>query len=223
MNTSTIINLFRDNPLKKQIYINMIKNAIIYVVAILIFSACAKTPKTTANDRSTEKPTLKEFKIGEKWTWKWKRSVEGEIRAEGEVSEEVVEFKGGLGFSGGVNTIKILDILDEKPSSTPFNDWPLKVGKKWKYEESWEGNDGTKGKTSQDAVVISFEEVLVDAGKFMAYKIEYKGRLTNSRGFDGLIEDTWWYAPEIKKYIKHTNFDGQGLYVKELINYINAQ
>ena len=53
----------------------------------------------------------------------------------------------------------------------------------------------------------------------MAYKIEYKGRMTNSRGFDGKLEDIWWYAPAIKSYIKHTQDDGEGLYVNELIKY----
>jgi len=223
MKSNTIINFFEGNLRKKQNYFNVIKKSIFYLIAMIMFGACATAPKTSANNMATEKPTLKDFKIGEKWIWKWQRSVEGEIRAEGEVSEEVVEFKDGLGFSSGVDTIKIFNVLDEKPSSTPFYDWPLKVGKKWKYEESWEGNDGTKGKTSQDAEVISFEEVLVDAGKFMAYKIEYKGRFTNSRGYDGEMEDTWWYAPVIKKYIKHTNYDGQGIYVKELINYTSVQ
>lgn len=223
MNTNPIINPFRDNPLKKQIYINMIKKAIIYVVAILIFSACATAPKTTTNDMATEEPTLKDFKIGEKWTWKWQRSVDGEIRAEGNDFQEVVDFNGVLGFYNGNDTLKIATILNQKPSDTPLYDWPLKVGKKWKFEVEWENNEGTKGKTSQDVEVISFNKVTVAAGKFMAYKIVYTGRITNSRGYNAKIEDIWWYAPIVKKYIKHTQNDGEGLYINELINYSNFQ
>jgi len=193
----------------------MKKHVIIYLVAMLSFGACNNSSKPSA----TEEPTINDFKIGEKWTWNWKRSVEGVIRAEGEVSEEVVEFNGVLGFDNGNDTVKIATTLGQKPSDTPFCDWPLKMGKKWKFEDKWESNDGTKGKTRQDAEVISFNEVTVAAGKFMAYKIEYSGRTTNTRGFDAKVEDVWWYAPAIKKYIKHTQDDGAGLYVKELINY----
>ncbi|MFK5983680.1 MAG: hypothetical protein QM499_12270 [Flavobacteriaceae bacterium] len=111
--------------------------------------------------------------------------------------------------------------MDAKPSETPLFDWPLEVGKKWKYEVEWVNNEGTTGKTSQNAEIVSFKEETVAAGKFMAYKIEYKGRITNSRGFDGKLEDVFWYAPGIKSYIKHTQDDGEGLYINELIEYSN--
>ena len=218
MNTNTIIHRF-----KKQTGINITKNKMIYLIVMLIISACSNVPNPSATETVAERPIVKDYKTGEKWTWKWKRSVEGDIQAEGEASQEVVIFKDGLGFSSGLDTVEIMSGLEKELDSTPFRDWPLKVGKKWKYEENWESNDGTKGNTSQDAEVISFEEVKVDAGNFMAYKIEYKGRLTNSRGFDGKMEDIWWYAPVIKKYIKHTNYDGHGRYVKELINYSNPK
>ncbi len=197
----------------------MKKNAIIYAVAILICGACTNSSKTIA----TEKPTLKDYKIGEKWTWYWKRSVGDTIRGQGETYQEVVKFNNSLGFSTGVDTVQISTILNKKQSSTPWRDWPLKVGKKWKYEETWESNDGTQGTTRQDVEIISFEEVTVAAGKFMAYKMEYVGRVTNLSGYDEIWEDIWWYAPAIKKYIKHTQDDGQQLYVKELIDYTNPQ
>jgi hypothetical protein len=193
----------------------MMKKSIFYVIAIITFSACTNVSKPTI----TEKPTLSDYKVGEKWTWKWERAVGGEIRAEGETAQEVVSFNGELGFLNGVDTVKVLDILDEKPNSTPFNDWPLKVGKKWKFEDRWETNDGTTGSTIQDVEVVSFEEVTVIAGKYMAYKIVYIGRIVNSRGYDSKMEDTWWFAPAIKTHIKHTQNDGEGLYTKELISY----
>ncbi len=154
-------------------------------MAVIAFNACTNAPKTTASDTATEEPTITDFKIGEKWTWKWKRSVDGKIRAEGEDFQEVVDFNGDLGFNNGNDTLKIATTLGQKPSDTPFYDWPLKVGKKWKFEVEWENNEGTKGKTSQDVAVVSFNEVSVAAGKFMAYKIVYTGRITNSRGYNG--------------------------------------
>lgn len=219
MKTNTITKPFGEHLLKKQTYSTLLNKALMYVAALMIFSACSSTPKTTAKDRSTEKPTLNDYKIGEKWTWKWQRSVDGEIRAQGEDYQEVVKYKNALGFYYGRDTLAITTVLNEKPSETPRYDWPLKVGKKWKYEMEWKNNEGTTGKTSQDVEIVSYNEETVAAGKFMAYKIVYKGRITNSRGFDGKLEDIWWYAPALKTYIKHIQNDGEGIYINELIKY----
>jgi len=187
------------------------------VIVTLLLSSCTNPSSTVTN-----KPTLKEYKAGETLTWDWRRSVEGKVQAQGEDYREVVKFKNTLGFYYGNNdTIKIATTLNKKPSKTPRYDWPFKVGKKWKYEVKWSNNEGTTGQTSQDAEIVSYDEVTVAAGKFMAYKIEYKGRISNSRGFDGELVDIWWYAPVIKTYIKHTQDDGEGLYINELIKYSN--
>ena len=187
------------------------KKVLFLLTVILSFTSC--------NTSTTNKPTLNDYKIGEKWVWNWKRTVEGEVRAEGKDIQEVVDYNGELGLWNGVDTVRISTILNQEQSSTPFRDWPLYVGKKWKYESEWENNEGTKGKTSQDAEVVSFEELNVAAGKFMAYKIEYKGIVTNSRGYKGEMSDTWWYSPDLKTYIKHVNNDGYGVYTNELIDY----
>lgn len=189
---------------------------ILFVVVIIVLFSCANETATI-----TKQPTLSDYTVGEQWTWDWRRSVNGEVRAQGEDFQEVVAFKNTLGFNYGKDTVKIAEILNTEPSKKPRYDWPLKVGKKWKYEVSWSNNEGTTGKTSQDAQIVSYDEVTVAAGKFMAYKIEYKGRISNSRGFDGKLVDIWWYAPAIKTYIKHTQDDGEGIYVNELIEYSN--
>lgn len=190
------------------------RKAFFLLTAILIFTSC--------NTSTTKKPTLNDYKIGEKWTWKWSRSVDGEVRAQGEDFQEVVDHNGELGFWNGADTLQISTILNQKQTGTPFRDWPLYVGKKWKYEQEWENNEGTKGKTSQDAEIVAFEELNVAAGNFMAYKIEYKGLVTNSRGYKGEMSDTWWYSPDLKTYIKHVNNDGYGVYTNELTSYSKA-
>lgn len=167
-------------------------------------------------------PTVNDYKIGEKWIWKWRRSVEGEVRAEGEDMREVAAYNGTLGFWNGVDTVLISTTLGQDNSSTPFRDWPLYVEKKWKFQSDWENNEGTKGKTSQDIEVVLFEELNVEAGKFMAYKIEYKGMVTNSRGFKGEMTDIWWYSPDLKVSVKHVNDDGYGVYTNELTSYSKA-
>lgn len=191
------------------------RKALYLLTVILIFTGCSSS--------TTNKPKLNEYQIGEKWVWNWKRTVEGEVRAQGEDMQEVVDYNGELGFWNGTDTVSISSTLNQKQSSTPFRDWPLYVGKKWKYESEWENNEGTKGVTSQDARVVAYEELQVEAGKFKAYKIEYKGIVTNSRGYKGEMSDTWWYSPDLKTYIKHVNNDGYGMYTNELTYYAKTR
>lgn len=193
----------------------MKKGVITKLILVLLLASCTST--------KTNEPIVKDYRIGEKWTWKWERKVEGEVRAEGEDIQEVVKYKGTLGLWNGSDTLEIPITPNKSQSSTPFRNWPLQVGKKWKYESEWANNEGTTGKTSQDVEIVSFEELHVEAGKFMAYKIEYKGIVTNSRGFKGEMTDIWWYSPALKTYIKHINDDGYGLYTNELTSYSKAE
>lgn len=187
------------------------------VFIMILMSSCFKQ-----HERVTNKPTLKEFSLGEKWTWKWQRKIEGKVRAEGIDIKEVVKDNNELGFYYVhlKDTINIASILNRKQSKTPFRHWPLKVGKKWQHVEDWQNESGGKGRTSRGVEVVSFEEVTVKAGTFWAYKMKYDGTIENfSTGGKGKVLDYWWYSPELKDYIKHTQDDGYGFYTSELIKY----
>lgn len=189
----------------------MTRKVIFHFALLLVFSNCAST--------KTNQPTLKDYTIGEKWTWKWERAVEGEIRAQGEDIQEVVNYNGTMGLWNGADTVQISKTTNQKQSSTPFRNWPLQVGKNGNTSQNGKIMKVLRGKTSQDAEIVSFEELNVVAGTFKAYKIVYKGIVTNSRGFKGEMTDIWWYSPALKTYIKHINEDGYGVYVNELTSY----
>ncbi len=196
----------------------MKKHALLLLV-IGLLNACSTAPATKTEESLTEKPSLNEYRIGEKWTW-LEKSVAGEkIRWEGEERLEVVDFNGSLGLWNGTDTILVSNYFDQESSSTPFRKWPLKVGKKWKYESRWTNAEGTAMITSQDVEVVSYGEVVVLAGRFMAYKIEHTGTFTNSKSGSGKMNDTYWYAPALKMNIRHTQDDGYGSYVLELYDY----
>ena len=167
-----------------------------------------------------KQPTLSDYSVGEKWVWKYKgATTEGEVRSEGEDTREVVIADGVLGMIIGNDTISIIDIVKPEESETPKYDWPLEVGKKWKYEKNWTSQDGTTGKQSQDVEVLSFKEETVAAGTFMAFTIEYKGTVSNSRGYNAQTDEVWWYAPELKNFIKMTQTQDDFLYREELKHY----
>lgn len=192
------------------------KRIIIAFFALVILSACSSKTKPLI----TQKPTLNDYKSGEKWVWNWKSTLDGKVRGEGEDIREVVDYNGALGFWNGFDTVEVSSTLMQTESSTPFRDWPLQVGKKWLFESEWTNDAGSKGKTSQNAEIISFEELNTEAGKFWAYKTEYKGTIENYDGGKSEVTDFWWYCPELKTHIKHVQDGGNGfIYTSELTSY----
>lgn len=189
---------------------------IVIVFALVIAGACNKATKSGIS----QQPTLADYRVGEKWVWKFKGvTTEGEVRSEGTDAREIINVNGQLGMTIGNDTIPVADIVKPEESETPKYDWPLESGKKWKFEKSWTSQDGTTGKQSQDVEILSFKEETVEAGTFMAYTIQYKGRITNSRGYDAASDEIWLYAPSVKNFIKLTQKQDDFLYVEELIEY----
>ena len=189
---------------------------IVYLVLISVLISCNENTVSVA-----EQPILSDYTVGEKWTWKYKGvTTEGEVRSEGEDTREIVNMNGGLGMVIEKDTIPVSDIVKPEESETPRYKWPLEVGKTWRYEKNWTSQDGTTGTQSQDAKVLSYKEVTVDAGTFMAYTIEYKGTVSNSRGYNAQTDEVWLYAPELKNFIKMTQTQDGFLYNEELIKYV---
>lgn len=190
---------------------------LVLIVALSVVSSCKSNPKNI----STEQPVASDYTVGEKWVWKYKGvSDEGEVRSNGTDTKIIVDVKGKLGMTAGNDTILVSEIVKPRTSKTPRYQWPLEVGKKWVYESKFESADGsTKGKFIQDAEVLSYKEVTVEAGTFMAYTIEYKGNITNNRGLNARTDDVWVYAPEIKDFIYMTQVQDGFSYTEELIEY----
>ena len=177
---------------------------------------------TDDNTTETKQPIVSDYTLGERWTWKYKGvTTTGEVRSNGEDTREIVHVDGVLSMAMENDTIPVSALVKVDDSNTPKYRWPLKVGKKWVYENKWTSQDGTKGSQRQDAEVLSFKEETVGAGTFMAYTIKYTGEITNSRGYNATVEDVWLYAPQIKNFIKLTQKQGDFSYVEELITYAN--
>lgn len=190
---------------------------VLTVIVTFLLNSC-----TNPSSIVTKQPTLSDYTVGEKWTWKYKGvTTEGEVRSDGEDTNKIVSVDGVLGMVIESDTIPVADIVKPEISETPKYNWPLKVGKKWKYENNWTSQDGTTGSQSQDVEILSFKEETVEAGTFKAYTIKYKGKITTSRGYSADVEDVWLYAPELKNFIKLTQTQDDFLYEEELINYSN--
>ncbi|WP_272149751.1 hypothetical protein [Tenacibaculum aiptasiae] len=189
---------------------------LVLILTLSFFSSCKNNLKPVV----TKQSVLSDYSVGEKWVWKYKGiSGEGEVRSNGTDTRKVVDFNGELGMTIDKDTVLLSEIVKPEESSTPKYKWPLKVGEKWKFENNFTSQDGTKGTFSQNAKVISYEKVTVEAGTFMAYIIDYKGKITNSRGYNAKTDEVWIYAPKVKNFIKMTQIQDGFSYTEELIEY----
>ncbi|MGB3151598.1 MAG: hypothetical protein WBB27_13145 [Maribacter sp.] len=184
--------------------------------AVLLFCAC----KGQINPDITTQPTLSDYNVGEKWVWKYKGvTTEGEVRSEGRDTRKIIEVNGELHITIGKDTIPVKEIVKPNESDTPKYDWPLEVGKHWVYEENWTSEDGTTGSQRLNAEILSYKEETVGAGTFMSYTIHYNGKITNSRGYNAIVDEVWLYAPKIKNFIKLTQKQDDFVYNEELVEY----
>lgn len=189
---------------------------LIVVMTLLFLTSC----KSHQNATAAKQPVWSDYTLGEKWVWKYKGVTdEGEVRSDGTDTRRIVDFNGVLGMTVGTDTVLVSDIVKPEDSDTPRYKWPLEVGKTWTYEKDWTSQDGTTGKQSQDVDVLSYKEETVGAGTFMAYTIEYKGTVSNSRGYSAQTDEVWVYAPEVKNFIRMTQVQDGFSYTEELIEY----
>ena len=90
----------------------------------------------------------------------------------------------------------------------PIIEFPLKVGKKWKYTYQRKGSTRGPGRDNIQAQhkVVAYESVTVPAGTFQALKISVKLEAaaggTGSRMITIPEKMYFWYAPEVKQLIK---------------------
>jgi hypothetical protein len=134
------------------------------------------------------------------------------------VWREVVEDKGNREFllSDGTRKPLAFPYVNE-PSPKPWRVWPLEVGKQWSLDV-----DAPTYHLKQDARVAAREEVVVPAGKFVAFRLEYDGFVRTPSGFNGRITDTYWYAPDARADVKHTRRVGNTNFTRELTRYPGA-
>jgi hypothetical protein len=88
-------------------------------------------------------------------------------------------------------------------------DFPLSTGKQWKTVYSSMG-PGAWSQVSYNFSeiynVLGWEDIVVQAGKFKALRVEYKRVVTDSsrtwEAMGGEIIHQYWYSPEMKYFVK---------------------
>lgn len=193
-------------------------NSLLRLLAVVCIAGPA-----ISHAQKAEMPAPTTFNVGDTWEW---RQIDNRTKTEGAKRSRIaVKVDGDLLFSNGTDSSQIAHAFLGEPASKPWRVWPLEVGKKWVSDREWVRADGYKGNTRQSAEVVAYEEVTVPAGKFMAFKIEYRGsyRVYGVQGIQGARQtDTFWYAPDAYADVKHVLDDGYNNYTRELVSFKRA-
>lgn len=170
-----------------------------------------------ASAQTAPMPLPGDFAIGQSWSWRRVDALTG--LEETRTQRSVVRTDSGPQFASDDKTYAIAARMVDgpyEPSSKPWRVWPLALGSRWTFESTWFRPDGVSGKTQQKAEVVAFEEVMVPAGRFMAFRIEHRGHYSHSNGRHGVQDDTYWYAPDIRADVKHERRSGRLQWTEEL-------
>src|SRR5260370_11907006 len=103
---------------------------------------------------------------------------------------------------------------------------------------NWYANELTRGKTEKhtakrktraatisgkeevEGKVVGWEQVTVRAGPYKAMRVEINDRLIGRAGAADLISVTYWYAPEVNRFVKfHYQSNSEGTVDAELVSY----
>lgn len=184
--------------------------------------------------QKAEIPSAANLAVGDTWVWNQYDSrtkivdgTETRVVIPGDGTPRIsVTAEGSLGrpntYPKDFSIAEMFTTGYSLPSSKSGRSWPLEIGKKFQVDVDWARLDGVTGNTKLDSEIVAYEEVTVPAGKFMAFKMEQKGRWQNSRPRSGTVKMTCWYAPEVYADVKCTSDDGFNFNTRELISFKHA-
>ena len=92
----------------------------------------------------------------------------------------------------------------------PWFAWPLKAGQGWTYRGTYEDRSG-KTEFNDVFSVVAAEAVEVPAGRFNAFKIVRETERRDS--------DQYWYAPDVRFYVKWIGRRGDTQFEEQLREY----
>lgn len=192
-------------------------------LSVLLISLLIITSGTLAQTADIiEKPDLKKddrwvFNVIDLWKNSELGSYEHQVTAVNgdnvELQRNVIKASEGFNWRSGKRkvdrstwTFKNNNVKEGKYITFEF---PLSIGKTWKYELVWNAN-GTLIPQQWETKVEGWEEVDTQAGKIKALKVVHSGNYQRQGGvqnWSGTMTDTYWYSPEVKNFVRREYMD----------------
>jgi hypothetical protein len=182
--------------------------------AILLSSFGLVTGLGTARAEDANKPDLQ---VGDRWSWQHTNALANEqdyTQINDVISVSPTEIRMRLRKKGTPNAVIQTFTPELNPIDTGDARWspslgrfafPLLPGKKWNSTfDKMLLASGKHGKFYGKGEVKGLEKVTVPAGDFQAYKIvvTFDAAGTDENSMTGLTQETYWYAPEVRNYVK---------------------
>jgi len=195
------------------------------LVVFLFLPSCASVslqdgiplPKAGA-----ERPT---WRAGDRWLYTWtagtakgvKRSEALGVRDVGGVQYNVLQVDAAhLYYTAELHWAAYIvesRVMARATPPQPWFAWPLEVGKRWQYQGVYEERE-RKDPMRDSYRVVGVESVTVPAGTFQAFKIV--------REVDAAVVDQYWYAPNVRWYVKWIGRRGADEFQELLQEYVPA-
>jgi hypothetical protein len=124
-------------------------------------------------------------------------------------------------YDNSYGRIASIDLVENQEVSVPrpprnLLNFPLWVGKKWRDDKyvAWNKNDKRLYNYRNYYHVKAYKEIKTAAGTFKAFKIS---RLNHNLDSNNRWYRTYWYSPEVKRFVKYRAEEGDRF---DLIKYI---
>jgi len=204
---------------------------LLVVVMLLVLTGCAAQGPPSASSVPTTSatapvvsavPSPPGWRPGDRWVYGWTSGAESGIK-----TVEALEIReiNGVSFYlvrvGDVETFYTRDlhwagtmqegrVAARMTPPQPWFAWPLKAGQTWTHRGTYEDRSG-KREFSDVFSVVAVEAVEVPAGRFNAFKIVRETERRDS--------DQYWYAPDVRFYVKWTGRRGDTQFEEQLREY----
>ena len=179
------------------------------LLCLLTMAACSgfgSAASDIVRGAPEEIPSAPQWRAGDRWVFGWTSGKEKgsrtlEVREAATVNGVeyyILNVGGGitqyytkdLHFAAAVQQGKVIARM---VPPTPWLVWPLKFPGTWVHRGVYEEPQGTQ-KQSDTFTVTGVENVSVPAGTYRAFKV--------TRQADGGDSDQYWYAPEVRWYVR---------------------
>lgn len=167
-------------------------------------------------------PVPPSWRPGDRWVYGWTSGAESGVKTVETVEiREINRVSFYLVRVGEVETFYTRDlhwagtmedgrVAARMTPPQPWFAWPLETGRTWTHRGTYEDRRGKTGFNDVFSVVAT-EAVEVPAGRFNAFKVV---RQTERRD-----SDEYWYAPDVRFYIKWIGRRGDSQFEEQLREY----
>lgn len=167
-------------------------------------------------------PTQPGWRPGDRWVYGWTSGTESGVKTLEAL--EITEINGVSFYRVRDGEREVFWTLDLRWAASteegrvaarmrppqPWFTWPLEVGRTWTHRGTYEERN-SKAEFNDSFSVVGIEAVDVPAGRFNAFKIV---RQTERRD-----SDQYWYAPDVRFYVKWIGRRGETQFEEQLREY----